>query len=44
MPDRTSVKHDPTTRNMLESILVVEEEHAYELADLLIGRLAEVSS
>jgi bacterioferritin len=36
--------HDPTTRNMLESILAVEEEHAYELADLLKGRLAEVSS
>ena len=36
--------HDPTTRNMLESILAAEEEHAYELADLLKGRLAEVSS
>ncbi|MCL7421421.1 MAG: bacterioferritin [Methylobacter sp.] len=35
---------DPTTRNMLEDILAVEEEHADELADLLQGRLAEVSS
>jgi bacterioferritin len=32
---------DPTTRNMLEGILAVEEEHADELADLLQGRLAE---
>jgi bacterioferritin len=31
---------DPTTRNMLESILAVEEEHADELADLLQERLA----
>ncbi|MGZ8924183.1 MAG: ferritin-like domain-containing protein, partial [Methylosarcina sp.] len=32
---------DPTTRNMLEGILAVEEEHADELADLLQGRSAE---
>jgi bacterioferritin len=28
---------DPTTRRLLESILEVEEEHADELADLLVG-------
>ena len=32
---------DPTTRNLLEGILAVEEEHADELADLLQGRSAE---
>jgi bacterioferritin len=32
---------DPTTRNMLEGILAVEEDHADELADLLKGRLTE---
>ena len=26
---------DPTTRRLLESILAMEEEHAYDLADLL---------
>ncbi|MDD5462050.1 MAG: ferritin-like domain-containing protein [Methylococcales bacterium] len=31
---------DSTTRNMLESILAVEEEHADELADLMKGRMA----
>ena len=29
---------DPTTRNMLEEILAIEEEHADDLADLLDGR------
>ncbi len=29
--------HDPTTRRMLEGILAVEEEHADELADLLVA-------
>ena len=29
--------HDPTTRQLLEHILAVEEEHADELADLLDG-------
>jgi bacterioferritin len=28
---------DPTTRRMMEGILVVEEEHADELADLLVA-------
>ncbi|HEU4708549.1 MAG TPA: ferritin-like domain-containing protein [Methylophilaceae bacterium] len=28
---------DPTTRRMLESVLAVEEEHAEELADMLVG-------
>jgi len=28
---------DPTTRRMLEAILAVEEQHADELADLLLG-------
>jgi bacterioferritin len=28
---------DPTTRRMLESILAVEEQHADELADLLVA-------
>jgi bacterioferritin len=28
---------DPTTSHMLRSILAVEEEHADELADLLVG-------
>ncbi len=28
---------DPTTRRMLESILAVEEQHADELSDLLLG-------
>jgi len=28
---------DPTTRRMLEGILAVEEEHADELADLLVA-------
>lgn len=32
---------DPTTRNLLEGILAVEEEHADELAELLQGRSAE---
>jgi bacterioferritin len=36
--------NDPTTRNMLESILAVEEEHADELADLLQGRLVAAGS
>lgn len=35
---------DPTTRNMLESILAVEEEHADELADLLPGRIGKIGS
>lgn len=30
-------KDDPTTSQMLKSILAVEEEHADELADLLVG-------
>lgn len=29
--------HDPTTRRMLEGILAVEEQHADELADLLVA-------
>ena len=29
--------HDPTTSHMLRAILAVEEEHADELADLLVG-------
>jgi bacterioferritin len=28
---------DPTSRRVLEQILAVEEEHAEELADLLVG-------
>jgi bacterioferritin (cytochrome b1) len=28
---------DPTTRRMMEGILAVEEEHADELADLLVA-------
>ena len=28
---------DPTTRRMLEEILAVEEEHADEMADLLVA-------
>jgi bacterioferritin len=32
---------DPTTRRMLEDILAVEEEHADELADLLVAFPAE---
>jgi bacterioferritin len=28
---------DPTTRRLLESVLAVEEEHADELADMLVG-------
>jgi len=32
---------DPTTRRMLEGILAVEEEHADELADLLVAFPAE---
>jgi bacterioferritin len=34
---------DPTTRRMLEEILAVEEQHADELADLLVAFPAEVS-
>lgn len=34
--------NDPTTRRMLESILAVEEEHADELADLLVAFPMEV--
>jgi bacterioferritin (cytochrome b1) len=34
---------DPATRNRLESSLAVEEEHADELADLLRGRVGEIS-
>ncbi len=30
-------RHDPTTRRLLESILAVEEEHANDLADLLLA-------
>ncbi len=29
--------HDPTTRRMMEGILAVEEEHADDLADLLVA-------
>ena len=29
---------DPTTSHMLRSILAVEEEHADELSDLLVGQ------
>lgn len=29
--------HDPTTRRMMEGILAVEEQHADELADLLVA-------
>jgi len=29
--------HDPTTRRLIEGILAVEEEHADELADLLVA-------
>ena len=29
--------HDPTTRRMLEGILAVEEEHADDMADLLVA-------
>ena len=35
--------HDPTTRRMMEEILAVEEEHADELADLLVAFPAEAS-
>ncbi len=34
---------DPTTKRLLESILAVEEEHADELADLVVGLPASVS-
>ncbi|MGJ0491575.1 ferritin-like domain-containing protein [Methylobacter sp.] len=37
-------ERDPTTRNILEGILAVEEEHADELVDLLQGRSAEAGS
>lgn len=35
---------DPTTRNLLEGILAVEEEHADELAELLPRRSAEAGT
>lgn len=35
---------DPTTTHMLEKILAVEEEHADELADLLVGIPTAVNS
>lgn len=35
---------DPTTTHMLEKILTVEEEHADELADLLVGLPTAVSA
>jgi bacterioferritin len=34
---------DPTTRRMMEGILAVEEEHADELADLLVALPAEAN-
>jgi bacterioferritin len=30
-------EHDPTTQQMLKDILAVEEEHAEDLASLLVG-------